>query len=215
MFATSYSGTTDANVIDAWCLAFEQAWATTSPVCEPMRGQVKVERVASDVVVERLRRVPQYSAANVHIELVSLPVRDLSYLPQKLLKYRHSQVNILWETLRSQITDFECYEPAAILLLGGRSSILTPPIVEPSEGRLVVLNGNHRVHRLREFDGNARVWCYVVTGVGQPLPGDPVEFDDIEIEVSAPRLRRVRNWTYDLMRHIERSVHPPEEVFVR
>lgn len=155
---------------------------------------------------KRLRKVSQYSKSGVDITFESIRVADLLSLANYVREYKYNQIRSLVGLYREK--NISLFEPAAVVLTGSHKSIVTPPVVEASGSRYVLIEGSTRATFLRD-QGEERIACVVVRGVRDALPSDLVDFSKVRVVARKFDAEfRYAGFNYTLFRHIEASVHP-------
>jgi hypothetical protein len=83
-------------------------------------------------------------------------------------------------------------------------TLLLPPIVEEqADGRLVVIDGMHRLHQLSTHTDAQEALCLVITGAG-PLSSDPIPFREVRVSpVKLPRAENFPNYRHEYFRDIK------------
>ena len=85
--------------------------------------------------------------------------------------YKYKQIGQLIDAY--QYLGTEPFEPLAVVLALSEPSIVTPPVVELRDVGYVVIEGTTRATFSYKNERSA-LRCIQVTGVREPLPGDPV-----------------------------------------
>lgn len=134
-----------------------------------LQGQIPIlvrmdEHQISDKLIEH---VSQYARARLTMETV--PLDKLDSLCQLVRGFKYHQVRMLYnEFIKAGIEPFEC---AAVEYSNGKRTIATPPVVEESGGRYILVQGTTRAlfsYRL----GVKSIRCLVVRNAAAALPVD-------------------------------------------
>ena len=170
-------------------------------------GAPNLEFQACDEVLlfERLRTVPQYHAAEFAMRDVALD-GNIQATQIHVKEFKYLQIDALTRDFLG--CDLLPFMPQQIVLRGGMTTIVTPPVLEEDGSYLTLIEGHTRaLHCLR--NGKPTVRAVVVTGVTAPLPVRTRPLSDLMIE-SKTLAREVQ---YDILsrenwRDIEEHVHP-------
>ncbi len=165
-----------------------------------------LERDTEANVVDRLRKVAQYSSSHVQLEEKAVSVNSLSSLAEMVREFKYNQIERLidlYETFGLQL-----FEPARVRFSNGQTSIITPPVVEDAGGgNLLLLEGTTRATFCRENSIPA-FRTILVKGVSSPLPASKVSFDRVRIVGRTLTVsQRYPSFNYQNFRHIEANVH--------
>lgn len=151
-------------------------------------------------------QVTQYKGHGISIKPRFVNTRDLNVISGYTRAYKYSQIECLAK--RYNEAKVKPFKSLRIVLKDGSFSIVTPPVVEETAGRLLAIEGNTRatycLHRQME-----KFFCLLVKGVSEQPPGRPWPLDKVEISerTLAPE-ERIDGFEYHQFRHIERAVHP-------
>jgi hypothetical protein len=180
-------------------------WPERDAVDEGLGPQLEVYGVQD--VVEKLRRgVHQYSSPDVVLEGSVVNTNDLYLMTPFARAFKYRQIGLLFqEYQRVSIAPFQAM---SVRLTSREYSIITPPVVEIHDIGPVVVEGTTRATFCRD-NHIQRFHCIRVTGVRDPLPGNPVPIDQVAVAArSLTPTERMENFNYNHFRHIERAVHP-------
>lgn len=193
---------------------FNQVWEESRPVRFNEKTGLSLEKINIEQIVNRLKSgVPQYSSQTVTISFEKVKLSDLWFLSRRIYEYRYKQVpNILklYEEIHANL-----FDPIAIKFPSNRMTIMTPPILERLNDKLVILNGSHRAYYCRSNNTTEHIWCVVVNRVEESLPGVPVRFEHVKVEKhKVEPTERIDRFDYGRFRHVESAIHPPSEVWL-
>lgn len=166
----------------------------------------KLVKGSQDTLLEKLKTVAQYNKSGVTLSVETVRLSELESLASYVHEYKYRQ-------LEHWIPEFQrhglpLFEPADVWLLDDHKSAITPPVVEESGDKFVLIEGSTRATLLRE-QGVERMTCVVVRGINVPLPGTVTEF--AKIRVVGRRMDtdiRYDKFNYALFRKIEMAAHP-------
>lgn len=200
-FATVYVGSAHTAAI----LSLRQAVRTNSP-------QVAASRIAlraSDPgpVIHRLKQgVRQYDRESVGISVERVQTSSVQLIVRRIRPHKFLQIDLLKKLYaQSELPVFSCAE---FECHGNPASVVTPPVVEVWNDRMIVVEGNTRfLNALRS--GISEVTAFVVRGVEDPLPGQPVPIQDVVF--ASPHdspTDRIMGFDHGKFRSIERAARP-------
>ena len=123
-------------------------------------------------------------------------------------EYKYRQISVLYELFRAG--HWSLFEPLLVEFADGRTSVVTPPVVEEIGGdHYAVIEGSTRSTFVRN-EGIDRLRCVVATGVNRPLPAKPQSLALVRIVGKTLQVHnRYEDWNYSLFRPIEETVHHP------
>jgi predicted acylesterase/phospholipase RssA len=176
----------------------------------PGKGRANsVNYLEPEILLRRLRENVQfYRDPTVSLQVEEIDVSKVCLISRYVRAFRYQQIGSLIEEYRR--AKLKLFEPAQIPLLGGDFSIVTPPVVEQSDGVFIALEGNTRfLHCLN--NGIQNVYGVVIRGVRAELPGKPTPLKQVRI-TSRKHLpeERIVGFNHGLFRDIERAVRPLE-----
>lgn len=171
-------------------------------------GQPRLIHGDDKDIVNRLKKVPQYSTPNVTLQVQTVKTEDLQALALFVREYKYRQISVLYDLFRNG--NWSPFEPLLVEFADGRTSVVTPPVVEDIGGdRYAVIEGSTRSTFVRN-EGIDKFRCVVATGVNKPLPAKPQYLGKVRIVGKTLEVhKRYENWNYNLFRPIEETVHDP------
>ena len=201
--AALYEGFLDATAIRAILGELEKL---ISPVADELPATPQFGADSHDLLLSRIKAVPQYARADVDVSIENIQIDRLVSLTSFVREYKYRQIRHLIQLYRR--LGISLFDPAAVTLTAGATSIVTPPVVEESGGQFILIEGSTRATFCRD-EGLSHIKCVVVRGVHDPLPGTPVSFNRVRVvgRTLGPE-QRYENFNYSNFRSIERSVHP-------
>jgi hypothetical protein len=154
-----------------------------------------------------IRTVRQYNSDRVSISMESIPTTSMVSLTPYGREKKYRQTEYLVQLYRDK--SLELFEPAYIDFGGGKKSIITPPVVEESGSKFVLIEGTNRAIYCRDNECE-RIKCVVVRGVRDPLPAQQrVELKNLTVVGRTLRpADRYEGFSLSDYRSIEKSVHP-------
>lgn len=176
------------------------------------RPMLTLEKGDSDKVISALKKgVHQYSGLNVKIEMQEVSLKQtmnssVKMIVRRVRSFKYRQIAHLSELY--DIYDIPFGMPADIKADGHYVSTVTPPVFEQWGSDLVAIEGNTRVYYSNRV-GVESIQGLVVSGVVAPLPGRPVDLQEVLLSTyHLPSNERIGGFLYDNFRSIERAARP-------
>ncbi len=196
-----YTASCDAPVLSSlWSLiAGQSAKASDAPP-----APLPYAECPPGELFERLRRVSQYRHAKFNMEQVQL-TPALLVVQQAVKEYKALQI----QQLVKEFKEASCalFAPQKVLFPDGSDSILTPPVLERTGDKLVVIEGNTRVFHCY-WHGESPISAVVVENVEALLPAKPYSLSDLKLTSATRTLTdNFRDIDRSLFRRIEEAVH--------
>jgi pyrimidine deaminase RibD-like protein len=163
---------------------------------ERLANEPALIQVSNEELVSSLRRsVTQYESAHIEVERIDA----VSTLPltASLEWFKVSRLRLL-EAIRAE------WEISGAFRVEGSPWIAGPPVLErQADGRLIVVDGTHRLYELQR-KVPSEVEAIVVSRVSAPLPASPLKsWDEVRLSLTyLPRERRYANYRADQFRAI-------------
>ena len=192
--AVRYTGKADSSAVQALHSRLPPHAAGTASFVPTLVDQ------GLDEVITRLRTVKQYSAPKTKIDPIEAATEDLWLMSPYARHYKFEQIKKLRDAY-DQVGSTP-FSALAVQLASGGTSIITPPVVEESAGKQVVIEGTTRATYCYE-NGVAEYPCLRVRGVEDGLPGEPTPIKKVTIA-----RRSVDEEKHPRYRNVERAVHP-------
>lgn len=202
-----YSYYSDAPIIDLLREKIDQSWFN-SP--EPLNSLSYVQ--CSDMeIINRLKNVKQYKHAQFSLERIDL--NDQIYtMSDSVKEYKVTQIKNLMNDISNSGKDIQ--ELCKIKMSNGKTSIITPPVLEKVHDKYYVIEGNARLFHFFN-KGVKNIKAVIVSNVAELLPS----------QIANPLSKlRITSFTQTFsqnypesdrskFRYIEKAVHPypPEE----
>jgi len=183
-----------------------------TPPAETGTERPEIVSLAEEEVIEKLRRhVGQYSIADMTMETVA--IENIVSLCRMVRGFKFDQTRVLYHLFRkAELQRFQC---AAVAYPNGGKTIITPPVVEESGGKFILIQGTTRtVYAHRSGDRNIR--CLVVRNPTGPIPSDlriPLRHVFVGGRTVSTKDRYEREFDDDF-RRIEFATHYPTETLV-
>ncbi|MFQ6755540.1 patatin-like phospholipase family protein [Cereibacter sphaeroides] len=200
-----------------------------SPVVESIRrGIVVGRRVAAEKrtftiqpccaekLVSRLGKIPQYTGAK--FEMIEVDLESQIGIIQKFVKeYKFMQIDSLIGDFKRN--GLELFHPQELLFADGSTSIISPPVFEVDNDRLILIDGHTRTfHCLK--NGVRRIRAVIAKNVGSPLPGTPLDLRELCLVTGTTSMSdNMNGLNRTHFRKIDEALRPhepdSEEVYMR
>ena len=187
----------EQGMLDGFIHLFETMWKES--MIEYGRSP-SLELLSYEEIIDALQKgVPMYTDAHIQHSLV--PIEDLLLLPISLERFKLFRINLL--AALKQRHD----APEQFVICGSPWPIIPPVIEAQDDGRLVVIDGAHRVFSAFQRS-EKNVNALIVSGVRERLPATPITgWDEVKIiTAKVPRVRRYRDYQTDLFRPIRLAI---------
>jgi hypothetical protein len=200
--AIRYDGVIDSIAIRALAGEVDRFWKAGAQVA----GQRPVIEASTwDELHDALRRVSQYRISGTRITYQKVPVNKLVSLTRFVREYKYKQIGHMVNLFNNSKLDL--FTHAAVRLMGGQKSLITPPVLEQAGSQFLLIEGTTRATYCRD-NGLDTMWCAVVQEVNEPPPANRVPFERVRVvsKTLEPE-ERYPGFNYGAFRHIESSVH--------
>lgn len=158
-------------------------------------------------LVSAIRTVRQYQKDGVSVNVEKIPIASIVSLTPYAREKKYRQTPYL---VRLYLENgLELFEPAYVGFGEGKSSLITPPVVEESGDKFILIEGTNRATYCRD-NGLDSIICVVVRNVRDSLPAKQ-RIDLKNLIVVGRTLRpvdRYDGFSLPDFRPIERAVHP-------
>ncbi|MBT2212911.1 hypothetical protein [Actinomadura sp. NEAU-AAG7] len=187
----------DATQIDMLHQLFESAWKSFP------QGIILNKTVPSiDELRKIIGQVEQYERLGVgDIKLKKLSVDSL-YSCCRTVKAK--KLDRVWGLLDAyQKFGIDFFEPCKVETDGQKGTLLPPIIEQQVDGKLVIVDGMHRLFQMATRTEKQQAVCLVVSGAGA-LPSTPIHFSEVRMSpTKVPRSENFANYDHDLFRDIK------------
>jgi len=205
--AARYFGRTDFKAIE--CIRDKVLGSWVEVEAQDLRPTV--EGASEQEILGLLKSVRQYAHADAHLEYRNVKISSLLSLTRFVREFKARQIAPFIELLKEN--SIGLFSPSAVVLQGGRRSIVGPPVVERCGNDYILIEGTTRAVHCRD-SGVDEIRCVVVSGVHDALPG--TELLPIgQVRMSGRHVaidRRYEGFNHSLFRHIEKSLRPPSSI---
>ncbi|MGD2088365.1 MAG: hypothetical protein PVH61_19460 [Candidatus Aminicenantes bacterium] len=150
---------------------------------------------------ELISMVPHYAnIKSLKFNTETIMIRELWSSCIYVKDYKFPFMRALLDAYETQ--DFHCFEPC-LSLSHEKKCILLPPILERHKGKLVVIDGIHRLYYRYIYRQQSEAQCLIIDGAST-LPGEPVPFVNLKvIPRKLPREQNFIGFKPDMFRNIE------------
>jgi len=166
--------------------------------------QILFEPCSQTEFFKKLRSVKQYRYAKFYLQIID--VHKAMFLQHYIKKYKFIQIDHLINNLYKP-GGFELFEPLRLIFEDGTSSIITPPVLETRDEKLIVIEGNTRIFYCLQ-KGLFQIKVVVVDNVEEPLPGEPLSITGVSLtDLTLPLDSLIHKLDQQKFRRIEEKIH--------
>jgi hypothetical protein len=156
---------------------------------EPLRLAKATSRDALRVIA----RVPQYQNCRAQL---SDGLVEVAHIRPLCLNVRLGRLGAACQLVQSALVNgVDLFAPVRVRPQpeAGRR-LIPPPVVEVHDGRMILIDGHHRLFAVR-LAGVSAVKVVLVRGDLPELPADPVDWADVRVtaDTNLPREKKFRN----------------------
>jgi hypothetical protein len=198
--------------------AIRAMWASLRPTFQQARETIqtnlRLSPVSEITIIEKLQKhVSAYATVGAQLSMERVPLNLMLSLTKLVRGYKFKQIEQLFEFFdRAGVKHFDAAE---VRYTDQLSTLVTPPVVEFSGGRFILVQGNTRAlycHR----NGIDELRCVVVRDHKAPLPSTQrIELSDVLI--GGRTISTVDRYGGDIdkdYRNIEWATHNPGETLL-
>lgn len=172
-------------------------------------NSITILECPEDVLLERLRSVPEYKDANLYFEVINL--KDLVFMNPMIRALKYRQIQLMFDLYNGQ--DISKFSSAQLVFPNGKDSIVGPPVVEKHNGVNYLIEGNTRC-LFAYRHGIEKLKVVVAEGVSSPLPCAKDErYNITQVLLSDKKLEgadRYNGFKLQYFRHIEAKLRPAD-----
>lgn len=182
-----------------------QAQAVASDAGVSSVPQIRAGR--QDVLLSAIQNVRQYQRDGVSVSLESVPISSIVSLTLYAREKKYRQTPYLVRLYRDR--GLQLFEPAYVDFGDGKTSLITPPVVEESGGKFILIEGTNRATYCRD-NSIESMKCVVIRGVRDSLPAKQrIDLKRVMVVGRAlPPADRYEGFSLADYRPIERCAHP-------
>jgi predicted acylesterase/phospholipase RssA len=160
-----------------------------------------------------LKTISQYYSNKVQIYMKSVKVEDIRFITRFVKGYKYRQIQYLFDEYRRHGLDL--FEVAKLNLMGGKYTLLTPPVIEKRGQTLKLIEGNTRIYYALKNDIK-EVNCVIIEDVETPIPsiGDFGKKDLLLTDKDLRGPTRFPDFVHNDYRPIEEAVRNPQTCLI-
>jgi predicted acylesterase/phospholipase RssA len=168
---------------------------------------IQLKAISSELVIEKLKEIPQYKQATFTLE--SVPLNDkLCTLDLHVKEYKLAQITQLEKMFKQ--ANIELFAPASFISESGVDSIVTPPIIEKIGKELIIIEGHTRFYYALKNNIKS-IKAIVINGVKAPLPAQARSIYKLNLASDTlDKSELFDKFDNTQMRAIETVMHPIE-----
>jgi hypothetical protein len=186
---------TDRRLIQMIKSHFNAAWDSGE---QSVHQAIKpaLEAITLDRCEKALRKVVQYQRATFEYRVVN--PREIVWSTTALETFKLTRVSFL-----STLLEQHALSKFSAIWIKGTPRVIGPPILEEHDGKLVLIDGHHRMYYCIE-NGITQVSALIIKGVQEPLPSSLVESCELLriLPHRLPREKRYQNYKSNHWRNI-------------
>lgn len=167
-------------------------------------SHISIKKIGEDIMIKKLKSVSQYSKSSICFKKVN--IEDLCFMHDFVYGYKYRAMDELF--LLYNNANLEIFSPAEFILAEGKSSIITPPIVECHGDEYVVISGLTRL--FYAYKQNIKeVLLAIVYNCTDSTPADgrykvsELRIKDTPLDLEEQSIRNYQNY-----RFIEQALRP-------
>ena len=195
--------------------AIQALWTALRPelktACQPVGTALNLQQVDPRQVLDKLtQHVQAYGTAETRLSMETIPIESMISLTRLVRGYKFKQIQQLFDLFQAAKVNY--FDAAEVNYGNNLGTLVTPPVVECTGGRHILIQGNTRaVYCYR--NGIRELRCVVVKDPGAALPSNQrIELKDVLI--GGRTISTADRYGKDLdrdYRNIEWATHHPEE----
>ena len=194
--ATRYVPPSDNEQIKVLSQLFDKMWQMSMQgfVLYPIDLSIKH-------ITDLLKTVPHYlDLVDSSVTFEKLDINSLWATCDIVKSYKFPNISSLLDAYNTQNIKF--FEPS-LCFSHERRSILLPPIIERHPGKLVVIDGMHRLYSHLIIDQQADALCIVIS-IDLELPSRPIPFSQVRVQPrKLPRNQSFKGFKPEMFRNID------------
>lgn len=198
-----YHGNEDRDVVSILHQKLLSNFSTDKSFANVSYIPAKVEEL-----YDKLKSVKQYQSTKIKLSFTEVNISTVVFLTRFIRGFKYRQIEHLFDIYSKN--EFELFVPVRINLLNGKSTLITPPVVEKHGNKLYLLEGNTRLTYLYK-SGVQQVKVVVVENVAEGLPSSG-RYTCNEILITDKKTigkDRYSQFDYEKFRKIEKAVRNP------
>lgn len=167
-------------------------------------SQVNLQKVDALFMINKLKLVKQYDSSIIYFKRIN--IEDLYFMHDFVYGYKYRAMDELIRLYNK--ANLEVFHPAEFVLANGKTSLITPPIVERHEDKLIVISGLTRLFYAYKQNINSVVVA-VVEDCDEDTPTEGrYRINELRIKDSPLELQEMQKRNYQHYRFIEQALRP-------
>lgn len=160
-------------------------------------------------LIQKLQNVKQYESENIVLDYEEINISDLTFITKYVRGYKFRQIQNVFDVYKS--VGVKLFSPVKVNLSDGKSTLITPPIIEKHGDNYYVIEGNTRLTYLNKI-GVQKITTIVVNNVIEGLPSSGrYRINELLItDKEAVGKDRYNEFDYEKFRKIEKAVRDPK-----
>lgn len=166
--------------------------------------QVSLQRLDKNLMISKLKNVSQYKKSTITFQKLS--ITDLLFMCDYVYGYKYRAIDELINLYNK--ANLDLFSPAEFILANGKTSIITPPVVECHDNNYIVISGLTRL--FYAYKQNIKdVIVAVVEDCKEDTPiKERYNIEELRIKDSPLDLKDIKKRNYEHYRFIERALRP-------
>ena len=165
-------------------------------------SQVTLQKVDALFMINKLKLVKQYDSSIIYFKRIN--IEDLYFMHDFVYGYKYRAMDELIRLYNK--ANLEVFQPAEFVLANGKTSLITPPIVERHEDKLIVISGLTRLFYAYKQNINSVVVA-VVEDCNEETPTEGrYRINELRIKDSPLELQEMQKRNYQHYRFIEQAL---------
>lgn len=167
-------------------------------------SQVNLQKVDALFMINKLKLVKQYDSSIIYFKRINID--NLYFMHDFVYGYKYRAMDELIRLYNK--ANLEVFHPAEFVLANGKTSLITPPIVERHEDKLIVISGLTRLFYAYKQNINSVVVA-VVEDCDEDTPTEGrYRINELRIKDSPLELQEMQKRNYQHYRFIEQALRP-------
>lgn len=198
--------------------AIQALWNSIKPLiqADPLKLNItpRICGVSENLILEKLRRhVKPYAMQGTRLSMETIPLDSIMLLSRFVRGFKFKQIQQLFDLFERE--GLRYFEAAEVRYTDQLATLVTPPVVEYTGGRHILVQGNTRALYCHKSDIK-EIRCVVVQDHSTPLPSNQrIELRDVLI--GGRTISTADRYGGDIdkdYRNIEWATHIPDETLL-
>lgn len=167
-------------------------------------SQISLQKVGIEYMTNKLKLVEQYKLSNIFLQKVN--IKEFFFMHDFVYGYKYRAIDELIRLYDK--AKLEIFHPAEFVLANGKTSLITPPIVEKHDDKLIVISGLTRLFYAYK-QNIEEVLVAVVDNINEETPSDGrYRVDELHIKDTPLEYQEMQARNYQYYRFIEQALRP-------